>query len=165
AYQEFLRRAPRGAWAGRARAHLDGLLALARAPGAPRASRAAPLALRVVAAGTVRADGPVPAPLVDAAWRARPDLLDACLAAGIGAGALAPREGFRLALELAIDAGGAVTEAAVKAPPSIDASFAHCAEAALRAGLRVTRPRRARATRARLELLVAPLVNSDAGGV
>ncbi|HEY2728858.1 MAG TPA: tetratricopeptide repeat protein [Polyangia bacterium] len=165
AFQEFLRRAPRGAWAGRARAHLDALLALSRAPGAPRAARATPPALRVVAAGTVRADGPVPAPLVDAAWRARSDLLDACLVAGVGAGALSPRESFRLALELAIDAGGVVNEAAVKAPSSIDASFARCAEAALRTGLRVPRPRRPRVTRARLELLVAPLANADAGGV
>jgi tetratricopeptide (TPR) repeat protein len=162
AFQEFLRRRPRDASAARARAHLEALAARARAPRA--AARPATAALRVVAAGTVAADGPVPAPLVDAAWRGRPDLLDACLTDAVGAGLLAPREGFRLAFELAIDARGVVTEATVKSPPSLDASFARCAEAALRGGLRVAPPRRARVTRVRLELLVA-LANPDTNGV
>jgi tetratricopeptide (TPR) repeat protein len=163
AFQEFLRRQPRAGSAARARAHLESLSAVARAGTPPRAGRAPAAALRVVAAGTVLADGPVPAPLVDAAWRGRPDLLDACLAAAVGAGALAPRETFRLALELTIDARGVVTEAAVKSPPSIDAAFARCAEAALRAGLRVPRPRRALPTRARLELLVGLAPSGDVG--
>jgi tetratricopeptide (TPR) repeat protein len=155
AFQEFLRRRPRDASATRARAHLDGLLALARA-GAPargvgRGSSPAP---RVVAAGTVLADGPVPAPLVDAAWRGRADLLDACLAEAAAADALPSREGLRLAFELTIDARGVVTEAVAKAPAALDATFARCAEAALRDGLRVPPPRRARPTHARLELLV-----------
>jgi tetratricopeptide (TPR) repeat protein len=164
AFQEFLRRRPRDASAARARAHLEALIALARVRPGPSGTRAAAPALRVVAAGTVLADGPVAAPLVDAAWRGRPDLLDACLAQAVSAGVLAPREGFRLSLELAIDARGVVTEAAVKSPPTIDASFARCAEAALRGGLRVARPRRAAATRVRFELLVA-LANPDANGV
>jgi tetratricopeptide (TPR) repeat protein len=164
AFQEFLRRQPRAASASRAHAHLDALVALARVGAAPSAGRPKSAALRVVAAGTVLADGPIPAPLVDAAWRGRPDLLDACLAEGVGAGALAPREGFRLAFDLAIDARGVVIEATLKSPSSIPAAFARCAEDALRAGLRVARPRRAHVTRARLELLVA-LANADAGGV
>lgn len=165
AFQEFLRRRPRAASAPRARAHLEGLAALARLGGAaPPGARSAGPALHVVAAGTVLADGPIPAPLVDAAWRGRPELLDACLAAAVGAGTLAPREGFRLAFELAIDGRGVVTEASVKSPPSLDARFARCAEAALRDGLRVARPRRAAVTRVRLELLVA-LANPDANGV
>jgi tetratricopeptide (TPR) repeat protein len=163
AFQEFLRRHPHDASAPRARAHLDALVALARAVAPPRAGRAGP-ALRVVAAGTVLADGPIPAPLVDAAWRGRPDLLDACLADGVAAGALPAREGLRLAFELTIDARGVVTEAALKSPPTLDATFARCAEGALRAGLRVARPRRAQPTRARLELLVG-LASSNAGGV
>jgi tetratricopeptide (TPR) repeat protein len=154
AFQEFLRRQPRARSTARARAHLDALVALARAGTTPRAARAAAPALRVVAAGTVQADGPIPAPLVDAAWRGRPDLLDGCLAEAVSAGALAPRETLRLALELTLDAAGAVTEAAVKGPPTLDASFARCAESALRAGLRVPRPRRARPTRVRLEVLI-----------
>jgi tetratricopeptide (TPR) repeat protein len=158
AFQEFLRRRPRAASAGRARAHLDALLADAGV--APRAGRSP--SLRVAAVGTVRADGPIPAPLVDAAWRAAPHMLDACLADAVSTGALAPREGVRLAIELAFDERGAVAEASVKAPAAIDASFARCAESAVKGGLRVPSPRRARPSRARLELLIAP---ADAGGV
>jgi tetratricopeptide (TPR) repeat protein len=158
AFQEFVTRLPRGPWITRARAHLGALAAL---EASPRAARTAP-ALRIVAAGTVLADGPIPAPLVDAAWREHPALLDDCLAEAVP---LAPRAGFRLALELTIDARGVVTEVAVKAPASLDASFCRCVERAVRAGLRISRPRRARPTRARLELLVAPLASNDAGGV
>jgi tetratricopeptide (TPR) repeat protein len=168
AFQEFLRRQPRAGSAARARAHLEALAGLARASVVPRAGRApattSTSALHVVAAGTVRADGPIAAPLVDAAWRGHADLLDACLATAVGGGALAPRETFRLALELTIDARGVVTDAAVKSPPSIDATFARCAEAAVRAGLRVSHPRRASATRVRLELLVG-VATKDPGGV
>lgn len=156
AFQEFLRRRPRSPSAGRARAHLDALVAGA----APRTARSP--SLRVAAVGTVRADGPIPAPLVDAAWRAAPHMLDGCLADAVSTGALAPREGVRLAIELAFDERGAVAEAAVKAPAAIDASFARCAESAVKGGLRVPSPRRARPSRARLELLIAP---ADAGGV
>jgi tetratricopeptide (TPR) repeat protein len=163
AFQEFLARLPRGPWAGRARAHLDALVSLERAQASPRTARVAP-ALRIVAAGTVLADGPIPAPLVDAAWREHPALLDDCLGEAVRTGALAPREGFRLALELTIDPRGIVTGAVVKAPASLDASFARCVEGAVRGGLRVPRPRRARSTRARLELLVG-LASNDAGGV
>jgi tetratricopeptide (TPR) repeat protein len=164
AFAEFLRRQPHAASSVRARAHLEMLVAASRAGNAPRGVHAAGAALRVVAAGTVRADGPIPAPLVDAAWRGRPDLLDACLADAVATGALPPREGFRLAIELAIDPRGVVTEAAVKSPATIDATFARCAEAALRSGLRISRPRRAQQTRARLELLVG-LPSGDSGGV
>jgi tetratricopeptide (TPR) repeat protein len=160
AFQEFLRRRPRAASASRARAHVDALMADARAAGAPRAGRAP--ALRVADVGTVRADGPIPAPLVDAAWRAAPNMLDGCLAEAVSTGALAPRVGLRLALELSFDERGAVSDAAVKAPAAIDASFARCAEAAVKGGLRVPRPRRPRPSRARLELLIAP---ADGGGV
>jgi tetratricopeptide (TPR) repeat protein len=164
AFQEFLRRQPRASSAARARAHLDALSAVARAGASPRPTRAAAPALRVVAAGTVLADGPIPAPLVDAAWRGRADLLDACLAEAVSTGALLPREGLRLAFDLVIDARGVVTEAVLKSPSTIDAAFARCAEAALRAGLRVARPRRGATTRARLELLVA-LATSNGDGV
>jgi tetratricopeptide (TPR) repeat protein len=166
AFQEFLGRLPRSAYAARARAHLETLVALERvAPphlGAGRSAPAAASSLRVVAAGTVLASGPIPAPLVDAAWRARPGLLDQCLDDGVRAGALAPRTSFRFALEIEIDARGAVTHAAAKSNAPLDATFARCAEAAVRSGLRIARPQKARATRARIDLLVA---TKDAGGV
>jgi tetratricopeptide (TPR) repeat protein len=163
AFQEFLGRLPRSPFAARARAHLDALVALERAGASPRGrGPAATSALRVVAAGTVLASGPIPAPLVDAAWRGRAGLLDACLDEGVRAGALAPRDSFRFALELEIDARGAVTEASAKSAAPLDATFARCAEAAVRAGLRVPRPQQARVTRARIDLLVA---TRDPGGV
>jgi tetratricopeptide (TPR) repeat protein len=164
AFQEFLGRLPRSPYAPRARAHVDALVALERA-GAARGGRAtaAPASsLRVVAAGTVLASGPVPAPLVDAAWRARADLLDACLDEAVQRGALAARETFRFALEIELDGRGVVTEAAAKSATPLDETFARCAEAAVRAGLRVPRPQKARPTRARIDLLVA---TKDAGGV
>jgi tetratricopeptide (TPR) repeat protein len=166
AFQEFLGRLPRSQYAPRARAHLDALIALERA-GAVRSGRAAGAAsptssLRVVAAGTVLASGPVPAPLVDAAWRARPDLLDACLDEGVQRGVLAARESFRFALEIELDGRGAVTEAKAKSAAPLDPTFARCAEDAVRAGLRVQRPQKPRPTHARIDLLVA---TKDPGGV
>jgi tetratricopeptide (TPR) repeat protein len=166
AFQEFLARLPRSPWAGRARAHLETLTALERA--SSRTPAAAPTStvptLRVVAAGTVLASGPVPAPLVDAAWRERPRLVDDCLDAAVRAGRLTPRDGFRFAVELELDARGVVTEAVVKAPAPLDAAFSRCVEMSVRAGLRVPRPRRAHPTHARVELLVG-LASGDAGGV
>jgi tetratricopeptide (TPR) repeat protein len=164
AFQEFLSRLPRSRWAPRARAHID---AAERAAHAPPVAHAGP-SLRVIAAGTVLASGPIPAPLLAAAWRQRPRLLDDCLDEAVRAGQLPPRDGFRFALELEIDARGLVTGVVVKTPPPLDeprgAAFARCVEAALRDGLRVAHPRPARPTRARMELLVG-VANGDAGGL
>jgi hypothetical protein len=102
------------------------------------------------------ASGPVPAPLVDAAWRAHPPRVDECLEGAVSRGVVAPRETFRVALEVTLDARGAVSEVGVKAPAAIDPALARCVEAAVQAGLRVARPRRAAPTRARVELLVGP---------
>jgi Tetratricopeptide repeat len=166
AFQEFLARLPRSRWAPRARAHMDSLERAGRAS-ASTSARPGP-SLRVLAAGTVLASGPIPAPLVDAAWRQRPRLLDDCLDDLMRIGLLPPRDGFRFALELEIDARGLVTSAVVKAPPPLDeptgASFARCVEAAVRGGLRVPQPRPARPTRARMELLVG-VANGDTGGL
>jgi tetratricopeptide (TPR) repeat protein len=164
AFQEFLSRLPRSPYAPRARAHVDAMVALERAGaarGAPGSSSPAS-SLRVVAAGTVLASGPVPAPLVDAAWRTRADLLDACLDEGVQRGALPARGSFRFALEIEIDGRGAVTAASAKAAAPLDETFARCAEAAVRAGLRLPRPQKARPTHARIDLLVA---TKDPGGV
>jgi tetratricopeptide (TPR) repeat protein len=153
AYQEFLERLPRSPWSGRARAHIE---ALERAGGAPATSSAP--RLRVLAAGTVSSQGPIPAPLVDAAWRERRGLLDGCLEEAARAGTLPARSGVRLALELDLDPRGLVTGVDVRAaPPFAEVAagpFARCVEGALRAGLRVPRPQTPRPTRARLELLI-----------
>jgi hypothetical protein len=137
-----------------ARAHIDALEARTRVGrAAPRARGAG---LRVVAAGTVMANGPIPAPLVDASWRARPPRLDECLDAAVSRGALAPRETLRLGVEATLDAHGAATEVAVKSPPALEHALAQCVENAVQTGLRVARPRRAAPTRIRVELLVGP---------
>jgi tetratricopeptide (TPR) repeat protein len=155
AFQEFGERLPKSPWLGRARAHIAALELVGR--GDARASRARSL-LHVTAAGTVSAKGPIPAPLVDAAWRQRPELLDDCLEEATRGGLVAARQGFRLALELDLDAAGIVTRVGVQAPPPLaelaTGPFARCVEAALRAGLHVSRPRTAKPTHARVELLV-----------
>jgi tetratricopeptide (TPR) repeat protein len=159
AFQEFLARQPKSRWAPRARAHITALDARSRPGRAGPPSRAS--GLRVVAAGTVMASGPIPAPLVDAAWRAHPRLVEDCLDDAVSRGVLAPRDSLRIALELVIDARGTVTEASVKSPPDLDAALARCAERSLRENLTVPRPQRPKDTRVRLELLVGP----EPGGV
>jgi tetratricopeptide (TPR) repeat protein len=162
AFREFAARLPRSAWLPRARTHLDALAQLA----ARGAGGGAP-PLRVLAAGTVLASGPVPAPLVDAAWRERPQLLDACLdqaPAAARAVAAGERSTIRLALELEIDARGAVARATAKAPPPLDEAFVRCAEAAVKAGLRVPPPGpRSKLTRARMELVIGVAAGDRAG--
>jgi tetratricopeptide (TPR) repeat protein len=155
AFQEFGERLPNSPWLGRARAHIATLEIMGRGDERGRAARAMP-PLRVTAAGTVLARGPIPAPLVDAAWRQRPGMLDDCFEEATLL--VTARQGFRFALELDLDAAGAVTTVVVQAaPPLADLAtgpFARCVEAAVRAGLRVSRPRTAKPTHARVELLV-----------
>jgi tetratricopeptide (TPR) repeat protein len=160
-FREFVARLPKSPWARRAQTHIDAL-APAAVAGAAGGRGARPggrgAALRVIAAGTVLATGGLPAPLIDAAWRERPQLLDACLDAASAAAHLGTpdvRTSVRLALEMEIDARGAVTRVVAKAPAPLDAAFARCAEAAIKDGLRVSPTGRSRTTRARLELVVA----------
>src|SRR6185369_1537588 len=134
AFREFVARLPRSPWTRRARAHIETLAAGGRAP------RPARVPWRVIATGTVLASGAVPAPLIDAAWRDHPQILDGCLDVAASAAAAGPtpaRATVRFAIEIEIDARGAVTHAVAKAPPPLDGAFARCAEAAVRDGLRV----------------------------
>jgi tetratricopeptide (TPR) repeat protein len=160
AFQEFAERVPKSAWVTRARAHLAALEVAGRPRAAPR--------LRVTAAGTVAADGPIPAPLVDAAWRQMPGMLDACLDEASRAGLVPPRSGFRFSLELELDARGAVSAVAVKAAAPLaqlgSGPFARCVDDAVRGGLRVPRPRTPKPTRARVEVLVG-LAAGNPGGL
>jgi len=162
AFREFASRLPKSPWVRRARAHVQAVSAVSSTSRVGHAP-----ALRVVASGTVLASGGIPAPLVDAAWRERPQLLDPCLdvaGAAVGLGGTRPsRAGIRFALELEIDGRGAVTRAAAKVSPPLDERFARCVEAAVKDGLRLTPPSaRARPTRARMELVVA---NGELGGL
>jgi tetratricopeptide (TPR) repeat protein len=162
AFQEYLARLPRSPWAARARAHLA---ALAPAPGAAAAGaaeRPAPTRRRwrVVAVATVLAQGPILAPEIDATLKQRPPAWEDCFAP------FPPPRGHdtvRFAVEVEIDARGTVTRAAAKLPAPYDAgAVGACVEAALRSRLVVARPVHARATTARVEVLLA---NGDVGGV
>jgi tetratricopeptide (TPR) repeat protein len=161
AFREFLSRLPGSRYARRARAHLEARAVIGAAGGGSRLQPAAGAALRIVATGTVLARGGVPAPLVDAAFRAQPRLLDACLDRAPATGV---RDSVRVAVELDLDGHGAVTRATVKAPAPLDAGFARCAEAAIKDGLRVSRPPRPRPSHARVEMILA-VANKDAPGL
>jgi tetratricopeptide (TPR) repeat protein len=145
AFREFLARRPDSRWAGAATAHLapPGATPSSR-PGAPGHPSA-----RVVAFGTVQTSGGVPAPLIDAAWRARPGLLDECLEETRGGGSV------RIGIEVDLDARGRVTRATLETPGPLGAEFARCAEAAVTHKLAVSGPTRGKPTHARTEIIIA----------
>jgi hypothetical protein len=177
AFREYIAHPPRtqtqsqsrGRWEPRARAHLDALaLSLPRrAP--PRAAGAASSTTsppppggvpsrrrwRMLAVATVAAKGPLPAPLIDAAWKHRPPSIEACLAAVEPA---AGQDSVRLGFDVEIDARGAVTRVAARLPPPLDAAAAGagaCMESAIKDGLAVARPEHGKATVARIEVLLS----------
>ncbi len=139
AFQRFVAEQPGSRFVKRAESHL-----LDIEGGTPRP----PVALlRVVAIATVRSDQALPAPLVDAAWRSRPALLDACLATI----PVAVRMPLRVALDVEFDAVGVPRR--VSAPGRGDlAPFASCVEARVKGELRVPRP--GRTASARVELVL-----------
>jgi tetratricopeptide (TPR) repeat protein len=158
-FREFLARQPRSPWANRARAHLA--TPPGRAAGQGLARRLPPAARRrwrVLAMATISSNGPLPAPLIDAAWKERPPPIEECLAA---ASPPAGHGTVRALLELDIDARGLVERASVKLPPVVDDGVAGpCMEAAVKVGLSVAMPAHARPTSARIEVLLA---NGDSG--
>jgi hypothetical protein len=112
----------------------------------------------VVAAATVQSEGPLPAPLIDAAWRSRPRLLQPCMDAVPDS---APNT-LRVSLSLEIDARGVLRQVAVElgrdvgfgvSPAWLD--FAACVSRRVKSGLRVARPTRQAVTSARLEIVLA----------
>lgn len=122
---------------------------------------------RVLHHATVRADGPLVAPLIDAAWRLYPRLLDACLlelpapaASGAEPGS-SPRQ-WKVSLEMRIEDSGRVGAVAAKAPPELGEELPRCIEAAVLQQFRVSRPARKKPTLVRMELVLAP---APAGGV
>jgi tetratricopeptide (TPR) repeat protein len=165
AFRNYLRSAT-GPYARRARDHLARLerdRANRRSPAAARTPEPARgVRLRVIHEATLVADGPLVAPLIDAAWRLDPGLLDACLsdvvltgAAGPGDEPAAAPRGFKLSLELNIDDSGRVTAVKVDAPPALPSDVASCIDSAVRTRLRVSRPTRRKPTRAHVELVLA----------
>lgn len=156
-FRLYVLKQPKSQWLKRARAHLAALAE--PPPGAPagrdarRGARGGRWAYRVAASATVQSNGPLPAPMIDAAWRRRPDLLDDCLQRlpeSVG------RQPIRVALEIDIDTGGRVTRVVARVPPAVNDELGRCFEAAVKAGLIVPKPTHPRPTSARMELLLAP---------
>lgn len=133
-----------------------------------------PLRLRVVHQATLSADGPLVAPMIDAAWRMDPrlvHLLEECLSSamlpdeaqsGSNDSDAARAPGLArstLSLELRIEDTGRVSAVAVsvRSPGVLGAGISPCVEAAVRGRFRVTRPALRRPTRARMELVLAPV--------
>ena len=135
----------------RARAHLT---ALAGPP--PGEARPAPppdsRGLRVVRTATLESKGPVVAPLIDAAWRLDPRLLDGCFADVPAAAVNNP-----LRLDVVLDANGRVTSTAIDGAAALPEGMVPCIAAALESRLRVPRPARKKPTRARIEVVLAPV--------
>lgn len=153
AFQRFLAAEPDGRYRKQAENHLLGLAA-AGAEEPPRPPRRA----RVVATATVRADGPLPAPLIDAAWRSRPRLLEPCMDAVPDS---AP-DTLRISLSIEIDARGVSRQVVVKLGSEVGfgvslawRGFEACVCRRVKAGLRVVRPTRRSVTSARLEIVLA----------
>jgi tetratricopeptide (TPR) repeat protein len=153
AFQRFLALQPDSRWRKQAESHLHALEA-AGAEAPPRPPRRA----RVVAAATVLSEGPLPAPLIDAAWRSRPRLLQPCLDAVPDS---APNT-LRMSLSLEIDARGVLRQVAVELGPDVGfgvspawLDFEACVSRRVKSGLRVARPTRHAVTSARLEIVLA----------
>jgi tetratricopeptide (TPR) repeat protein len=142
AFQRFLTEQRGSRWIRRAESHL---LALASGSEGGRRSR-----LRLAAAGTVRADEGLSAPLVDAALRGHPGLIEAC----VDRAPSSASETTRLSLEVAFDAGGAVQAVKGQGGAPEWGPFFGCVEQRLKEGLRVPRPAGARQAGARLDLVL-----------
>ena len=105
---------------------------------------------RLVAAATAESEGPIPAPMLDAAWKGQRRLFEPCFEE---APALADPT-VRLSIDLRLDGRGVLTKVAAKVPPEWPEA-ASCLEDRLRRGVRFPRPSRPEPTRAQLELVVS----------
>jgi tetratricopeptide (TPR) repeat protein len=153
AFQRFVALQPDSRWRKQAENHLFELAAAGAEDPPPTPRRA-----RVVAAVTVQSEGPLPAPLIDAAWRSRPRLLQPCLDA---VPASAPNT-LRMSLSLEIDARGVLRQVAVKLGSDVGfgvssawRGFAACVSRRVKSGLRMAQPTRHSVTSARLEIVLA----------
>jgi tetratricopeptide (TPR) repeat protein len=146
AFRRFVKEVPRSPWLARAQAHLR---VLAGEPAAAATAPAEPL--RVVGAATLAAEGPLPAPLVDAALKGQAELLQPCFEAAPAP----PGSTVRLRLELTIDGRGGLKRVEAETPPGWDEVPA-CLEQKLKRAVRFPRPARQAPTRARFEMLLYP---------
>jgi tetratricopeptide (TPR) repeat protein len=165
AFQEYVARQPKSRWLARARAHIAALAPVRARGRSDPAGLPSGLPLvrhrwRAVAFATAVAQGPIAAPVIDAALKRSPPPWGDCFAD------VAPARGHdtaRFVVELELDAHGAVARATAKLPAPFDAgSIGRCVEVALQGGLMVAAPAHAKPTSARVEVLLA---NGDAGGL
>ena len=141
AFQRFLSEQRQSRWGKRAEAHL-----LALAAGAEGRSRSR---LKLVAAGTVRADEGLSAPLIDATLRNHPDMFERCLEEAPGT----VTEPTRLSLEIEFDGAGLVRK--VSGGGDDWSSFVGCTTRRLKEGLRVPRLAGSKPAGVRLDLVLA----------
>jgi hypothetical protein len=153
AFKQFVASTAASRWRKRAEDHL-----LALAASGADAPAAQPRHGTVVASATVDARGPLPAPLIDAAWKSHPRLLEPCMAR---LPPNAPRI-LRVPLLLEIDGKGISRRARVQLGEDSDfglsndwRDFAACVERRVEAGLHTVRPSDMRRTSARIELVLA----------
>jgi tetratricopeptide (TPR) repeat protein len=159
AFRQFAVESPSSRWLRAAERHI---VELSR----PRAGSPEPSGPRIVASGTVLATGGLAAPLVDAAWRAQPGLLDACLDGEMPAELAVGRQaqaGIRFAIEIDVDARGRVVGAAAKVPASLGEAFARCVETAVKDGLRMGAAGTGRNRHARTEFIIGVPTAEGAG--
>jgi tetratricopeptide (TPR) repeat protein len=171
AFARYIAQQTKSAWASRASAHLDALTSLRTLRGGPGAApdpaKAPPPVRprwRVLAFATVVANGPIPAPLIDAALKQRPPAWAQCLAPFP---APPGHQTVRLVVDLDIDANGVVSRALAQwpRPPSgvsVSTGASPCMEAALKDLQLVAKPAHGKVTSARIEVLLA---NGDSGGL
>ncbi|MBC8132097.1 MAG: tetratricopeptide repeat protein [Deltaproteobacteria bacterium] len=175
AFRDYLRVA-NGPYAPRAREHLARLVGGGaqgqsvrpvrplppgeqRRLGPARRTDGPALRLRVLHQATIAADGPLVAPLIDAAFRLDAHLLDACLRdfPASAADTKVDTQQFKLSLQLRIEDTGRVGAVTVKAQASLGDAIPRCIENALLTRFQVTRPARRKPTQARMELVLAPV--------
>lgn len=156
AFHRFLAESRESPYRARAQAHLAALAGPTAEPPAnppPEPPPVAPpghRAWQVVAAATVKSEGPIAAPLLDAAWKGQRRLFDPCFE---DVPAVEPTT-VRIGIDLEIDGRGALKKVTTEAPaPWVDVPA--CVEKRLRTGVRFPRPSKNAPTSARLELVLA----------
>ncbi len=149
AFRRFAQEVPRSRFLARAQAHLRALAGGPPAPEGVLPPAAGPL--RVIGAATLKADGPLPAPLLDAALKGQTQALEPCFETA------PPLTGstVRLRLQLTIDERGGLRRVETETPAGWGEVPA-CLEQRLKRAVRFPRPARAAPTHARFEMLLHP---------
>lgn len=119
-------------------------------PSAPPAHPPATRRWKLVAAATAESDGPLAAPMLDAAWKRRPRLFEPCFEE---APALSTRT-VRLFIDLRLDGRGVLTKVDAKVPDQWPAEVASCLAERIRS-VTFPKPSRPEPTTARLQLMVS----------